>query len=212
MTDGPATEGPQPTRRRRRLYEPEPPAPPPPDPPARAGEPPVNDGAESPAAPPTAGSRPVVGKSQEADSIVRKHVYWSAGLGLLPVPVLGVASVVGVQLKMLSELSALYGVPFSDEIGKALIASLGGGLGAMVIGRPVVAQALCALFPGFWPVLVAASSTAAASTYAIGRVFIQHYEQGGTLHDFRPEEARSRLVREIDGEAPAHGNPEHAAS
>ncbi len=212
MTTGHPAEGPSPSRRRRRLYEPEPPEVPALDPATGAGEPSPPHGAESSAPPPIVGGHPGVGKSLEADSIVRKYVYWSTGLSLLPVPVFGVASVLGVQLKMLSELSTLYGVPFSDDIGKALIASLGGGLGAMVIGRPVLAQALCAVLPPFWPVLVAVSSTAAASTYAIGRIFIRHYELGGTLRNFRPDEARSLLKDESDSEAPTTGQREQSAN
>ena len=31
---------------------------------------------------------------------------------------------------------------------------------------------------------------ASASTYAVGRVFIQHFASGGTFLDFKPEEVR----------------------
>ncbi len=33
-------------------------------------------------------------------------------------------------------------------------------------------------------------ATTGASTYAVGKVFIQHFESGGTLLDFEPEKMR----------------------
>jgi uncharacterized protein (DUF697 family) len=183
-----------PRRGRRRLYEPLHPEA------APVGPPP---GADEPTPRPDPAARAPSGKEADAERIVKKYVYWSTGLSLLPIPVVGVVSVLGVQLRMLSELSRLYGVPFSKNLGKALIASLGGGLGTMAVGRPIVGHALASLLPGAWPVLLAVASTASASTYAIGRVFTHHFELGGTLLSFRPEETRAFFEAQIrEGAAP----------
>jgi uncharacterized protein (DUF697 family) len=149
-----------------------------------------------------------VGKEEEAARIVTRYVYWSTGLSLLPIPVVGVAAVLGVQLKMLGELSKLYGVPFSKHRGKALLASLGGGLGTMAVGRPIVAHALATVLPAGWPVLLAIASTASAATYAIGRVFTHHFELGGTLLSFRPEETRAFFEAQLRQESRAASRPE----
>lgn len=171
------TEQRPPRRPRRRLYE-ETPVDVPPAAPELDDHP-----APAPAA---------VGKEADALRIVKKHVYWAAGLGFLPIPVIGVASVVAIQIKMLRELSTLYGVPFSEHRGKALIATLAGGLGSIEIGRPLLSPLLAAMLPIGWPVVLVASSTAAsASTYAIGRVFTHHFELGGTLLNFRAEDTRA---------------------
>jgi uncharacterized protein (DUF697 family) len=140
---------------------------------------------------------PLVGKHVAASRIVTNYVGWAAGVGWLPFPFIGAAAVVAVQLKMLSELAALYGVPFSRERGRALIAAIGGGAGAVEISKPVLAPLLAAVVPLGWPVVSAAASTAAsASTYAIGRVFVHHFELGGTLLSFRPEETRAYFAAE----------------
>ena len=36
-----------------------------------------------------------------------------------------------------------------------------------------------------------------SSTYAIGRVFKQHFEKGGTLEDFEPEKVAGELKAEL---------------
>ena len=77
---------------------------------------------------------------------------------------------------------------------------------AMAGGAPVLALALTSLFPTAWPVLVAASSTASASTYAIGRLFTQHLERGGDLHSFRAEETRATLEARMKA-TPAAATP-----
>ena len=50
---------------------------------------------------------------------------------------------------------------------------------------------------------------AAASTWAVGKVFAWHFEQGGTLANFDVEEARPRFRREF---AAARGRANPAAS
>ena len=42
----------------------------------------------------------------------------------------------------------------------------------------------------------------AASTYAVGQIFIQHFESGGTLLTFDPERVRAHY-RKLYNEAPA---------
>ena len=103
-----------------------------------------------------------------------------------------------VQLKMLNELSELYGVPFSDNVAKNLISALLGSLipsglthgtvGYLLRSVPLVGPALGALtMPSF----------ASAATWAIGRVFVQHFESGGTFLDFDPIKVREYFRSEF---------------
>ena len=105
-------------------------------------------------------------------------------------PFVDLAAVGGVQIQMLRRISQIYGVPFSENRGKALIASLAGsmipassGIGAasMLKGVPVVGTAISSIV---MPVL------SAGATYAIGMVFIEHFTSGGTLLDFDPSDYR----------------------
>jgi uncharacterized protein (DUF697 family) len=125
-------------------------------------------------------------RDEEASKLVDRFALWGGGAGLIPIPVVDVALVGGVQIQMLRKLSQLYGVAFSENRGKALIASLAGsmipatsGMGAASVMKsvPVIGTAIGALV---MPTL------SAGATYAIGKTFIQHFRSGGTLLDFDP--------------------------
>ena len=87
---------------------------------------------------------------------------------------------------MLRRLSQLYGVPFSDNRGKALLASLGGALipASSGIGAASALKAVPlfgTLASGFiMPVL------SAGATYAIGKAFIEHFTSGRRFSAFDP--------------------------
>jgi uncharacterized protein (DUF697 family) len=129
-------------------------------------------------------------RDEFASKLVDRFALWSGAAGLIPVPFVDVAAVGGVQVQMLRRLSQIYSVPFSKNRGKAVIASLAGsmipatsGLGAAsaLKGVPVIGTTVAALT---MPTL------SAGATYAIGKVFIQHFRSDGTLLDFKPPDYR----------------------
>jgi uncharacterized protein (DUF697 family) len=130
------------------------------------------------------------GRDKVASKLVDRFSLWSGAAGLIPVPIVDVTVVGGVQLQMLRRLSEIYGVPFSENMGKSVIASLAGSLipassGMGVVsalkGIPVIGMAISGfVMPAF----------SAGATYLIGKVFIQHFASGGTLLDFKPPDYR----------------------
>lgn len=66
-------------------------------------------------------------RSTEADTIIRRYMLGAIAVGLLPCPLVDIAALSGIQLKMLHSLARLYGVDFSAQIGKSAITSLLGG-------------------------------------------------------------------------------------
>jgi uncharacterized protein (DUF697 family) len=129
-------------------------------------------------------------RDQVASKLVDRFAIWSGVAGLVPLPVVDVLAVGGLQLQMLRRLSQIYGIEFSENRGKALIAALAGcmipatsGMGAASALKAV--PVLNLLAAGFvMPVL------SAGATYAIGKAFVQHFESGGTLLDFNPPDYR----------------------
>ena len=129
-------------------------------------------------------------RDEVASKLVDRFAIWSGVAGLIPVPVVDAVAVGGLQIQMLRRLSQIYGVAFSENRGKALIASLAGsmipttsGIGAARVlkAMPIVGT----IVAGFViPVL------SAGATYAIGKAFIQHFASGGTLLDFNPPDYR----------------------
>ena len=127
---------------------------------------------------------------EHAQQLVTKSMYVSMAAGLVPVPLFDFVAVTGVQIEMLRRLSHLYGVTFFEGKVKNILAALVGGSFASSFAPlfasltkmiPVVGSAVGALT---LPIV------AGASTYAVGKVFIQHFESGGTFLTFDPKAVR----------------------
>jgi uncharacterized protein (DUF697 family) len=133
-------------------------------------------------------------RDEQASKLVDHFSLWSGAAGLVPIPLVDIAAVGGVQLLMLRRLSEIYSVPFSDNVGKSVIASLAGSV------IPASAASTAAMGVGSFLKFVPGVGTAigavtmpvvsAGATYIIGKVFIQHFASGGTLLDFNPPDYR----------------------
>ncbi|MBE9562477.1 MAG: DUF697 domain-containing protein [Proteobacteria bacterium] len=120
-----------------------------------------------------------------SNEMIKKYMVMSMGAGLIPIPVIDIVALTGIQLKMLNNLTEIYQVPFSKNASKSIIGSLVGGL-APTYAAAGIGGSLAKLIPvsGTITGMMTMSSFSGASTYAIGQVFIQHFESGGTLLDF----------------------------
>lgn len=121
-------------------------------------------------------------KAQQAEKIVHDHLPWAMGAGLIPLPLIDLATITGIQLKMIAKISKVYGVPFAENRAKSIIASLLGSLGSSTIAAGTFGSIVKSI-PGFGAWLGAATMPVAsgAFTYAVGKVFIQNFESGGTF-------------------------------
>lgn len=124
------------------------------------------------------------------DALVRKHALAAAGVGLIPLPAVDFLALTGVQANLLRKLSAAYDVPFSEELGKKLVGSLVGGYAPVALAMPVASLLKSVPLIGQTTGVLAMSIVAGASTYAIGKVFVQHFESGGTFLNFDPAAVR----------------------
>lgn len=122
-------------------------------------------------------------RNTEAESLVKNYVIVSLGLGLIPVPAVDLAAFMALQVKLVHGLAKQYEVPFKANLGKSVLASLlsGGGSVLAVMGLSSLAKAV--------PVLgtlegASVAISAGACTYAVGQVFLKHFESGGTLLNF----------------------------
>ncbi|MBI1390267.1 MAG: DUF697 domain-containing protein [bacterium] len=131
-------------------------------------------------------------REEQAQQIVKRNMYWAMGIGLVPAPAVDVIGVLAFQVKSIKELSDLYEIPFSEHKVKNILASLISGLGASSVAG-LLAGSMMKLVPAFGPLASALAMpvSAGALTYAIGQVFIQHFECGGTLLDFNAKKIRA---------------------
>lgn len=136
-------------------------------------------------------------REAHAEATIRKYVYSSAGVGVVPIPVLDFAAVLGIQLKMVANLARLYEMKFSRSRGKALIGALVGGA-VPVMGAPAAASAVKSV-PVVGQTLGAVTmpAFAGASTCAVGKVFVRHFESGGTFLNFDPDAAREYYAEQL---------------
>jgi uncharacterized protein (DUF697 family) len=126
-----------------------------------------------------------------AEKVVERYSLYSGAAGLIPVPGVDLATVGGVQIAMLRRLSQIYDVPFSENLGKSLMAALAGALVPATSGMGAVSLVKSIPVAGTVVAVMAMPTLSAGATYAIGLAFVEHFASGGTLLDFHPPDYRA---------------------
>lgn len=132
--------------------------------------------------------------NQKANTLIKKHAFGSSIFGYIPIPIADALGIMAVQRKMLFQLAKNYKVPYSQSLAKNLLRTLAGGIAA----RSAIPVAI-KMVPGIG-VLFGSTGMAAigsASTYAVGKVFQQHFEAGGTLEDFNANQKKESFEAEL---------------
>ncbi len=113
-----------------------------------------------------------------ARKIVDRHRNLAALGGLMPLPVVNIAGVTAINLRMVKQLCELYQVPFQRDRTRSLIVGLIGGAVPTGVGV-ATSSTLMWIVPGglLWG-LGASAVTAGALTRGIGLVFIESFESG----------------------------------
>lgn len=138
-------------------------------------------------------------RAAHSATIIRNHVLAGAATVVVPVFLLDSVALAGVQLNLVRELAKVYGQDFRADLVRPAIATLfatvapkaiaGSGLSALVANLPIVGTAYrWVALPGF----------NAAFTYAIGKVFQQHFASGGTFLTFDPEKVKHYFVAQYN--------------
>jgi uncharacterized protein (DUF697 family) len=115
-----------------------------------------------------------------AQKIVARYKNYAALGGLVPLPVVSIASLTAINMRMVKALSDLYEVPFQRDRTRSLIvgivaAAVPAGLGT------ATASTLMFVIPGGMLVGIGVSAvSAAALTRGIGLVFVEGFESGTT--------------------------------
>lgn len=124
---------------------------------------------------------------QEATNFVRRRMFWSAGVGLIPIPIFDFVALTALQVDMVRVLARDYGVPFRKEAAKSIITGLVGSVAPISLTGPVASVLKAVPIVGMPLGVLTLPILGGASTYAVGKVFIAHFEAGGTLLNFDPE-------------------------
>jgi uncharacterized protein (DUF697 family) len=133
-----------------------------------------------------------------ADHLIRQYTLAGMAVGLVPIPLVDMAALLGVQLKMLHALAGLYDIEFKADLGRSAVGSLIGSAVPTNLS-PALAASLGKLIPGVGQTLATGSLVVlnGAATYALGKVFTQHFAAGGTFLTFNPEAVRDYFEAQL---------------
>ena len=129
-----------------------------------------------------------------SEAIIADHTTYAMASALIPIPMADVAAVTLVQLDMVRALAEAYEVDYDKTKSRAVILSLTGA----AIAR-LGASALKAL-PGIGTIAGAATQVAlsGASTFAVGQIFMNHFENRGTFEHFETDVLRERYREYVE--------------
>lgn len=119
----------------------------------------------------------------KGDKIVQNSVLWTIGAGFIPIPIADMVAVTAIQIDMIKKICEVYEINYSEANLKSWISTLSGS----VISR-FGADAI-KFIPGIGSVIggISVAALSGASTYAVGQVFIEHFETGGDLTNFEAD-------------------------
>jgi uncharacterized protein (DUF697 family) len=132
----------------------------------------------------------VAALAKDGNKVIRNHMLVSMGVGLIPIPIADMVGITAVQLNMLRKLAKIHEVPFTQHKVKSILTALVGGGGSLTVAEGFASLIKFVPVVGTTVGAVSMPITAGAITYAVGKVFLQHFASGGTFLTFDPEKVR----------------------
>jgi uncharacterized protein (DUF697 family) len=143
------------------------------------------------------GVNPAEGRKERLEKLSRHHILASMGVGLVPLPVVDIVALMGIQLNMIRKLAAEYDIPFRQDLGKSIISSLMGGFVPVTFGCALASLIKFIPLIGQTTGAVTMPVVSGASTYAVYKVFLQHFELGGTFLDLDPSKVKAYFAEQF---------------
>jgi uncharacterized protein (DUF697 family) len=111
----------------------------------------------------------------EAMRIVYRYMGISAGAALIPFAGVDVAALAGIHIALIKELCEHYDIDFTEHTARNVLIGVAASIVPGTVGS-ILGRKILGIFG--WTLMSAGS---AAFSYGIGRLFIEHFEGGGTL-------------------------------
>ena len=133
-----------------------------------------------------------------AGEIIASAAKWSVGAALIPIPVLDMAAIGAIQANMIVDLAGVYDQKVSKQAVRGVISVLLGVLVPVGATQAVVGTS-AKLLPGYGTIIgsVSLAVFGSAATYSIGKVFVRHFEKGGTFANFSVTAVQDDLKKEF---------------
>ncbi len=120
----------------------------------------------------------------QARAIIRAAERRAFAWGFLPLPLVDIAAVSYTQLQMIDQLAAHYNVPYSEVRARPLLTALLGSLLPAYFGSNLAYTLLRGSGVGRLLALVSLPTSFGGATRVIGKLFAEHFHNGGTLENF----------------------------
>jgi uncharacterized protein (DUF697 family) len=134
----------------------------------------------------------------EVARVISTAVNWSAAAAIVPVPLVDLLALGAVQVGMVRDLAKIYNVDAESDKLKGLISALLGTLAPAAISGGLLGSAI--KFVPMGGTVIGSAGFAAfssAATYAIGKVFVKHFENGGKVKSFVSKAVETDLQKEF---------------
>ncbi|MDQ7091568.1 MAG: DUF697 domain-containing protein [Methylococcales bacterium] len=128
-----------------------------------------------------------------AHEAVKNYTIIAAGLGFIPVPLVDISALTAIKLKLLHRLARDYGVPFYKNLASSLISTLLSSSVAISMVLPLASLLKSIPVVGQTAGVISTAIIGAASTYAVGKLFVGHFESGGTFLTFDAKKSRNHF-------------------
>ena len=132
--------------------------------------------------------------SDASEQVIKQHVVWAVGAGLVPVPIIDFVAVTAIQIDLIKQLCTLHGASYEEANGKMWVGALTGGALARIGASAIKA------IPGIGSLIggLSMSIASGASTWGVGQVVNKHLAAGGTLTDLNVDKARKMYEVEYE--------------
>jgi len=131
-------------------------------------------------------------RSLKAQGLIKDYMIATMAAATVPAPLFDMAAIIAIQLRMTQKLANLYGKKFTDSTARNVLTSLVGGVLGYGAGAVVVGS-MFKFLPGIGTLLGMASLSVVtgAATYAVGKILIRHFEDGGSLEDISADDVKA---------------------
>lgn len=133
-----------------------------------------------------------------AGEIIASSTKWSIAASLVPIPYLDIAALGAIQVNMIVDLAKLYDQKVSKQTVNGVISVMLGTLVPAGAAQFAVTSS-AKLFPGYGTAIgtISLATFGTAATYSIGKVFVRHFESGGTIGNFSTAAVQEDLKKEF---------------
>lgn len=133
-----------------------------------------------------------------ADQTVKNWSQWATVAGFIPVPLLDLAAISGVQIKMIYDLCKVYDIPFDQRRVRAIVSGLAGG-GVTTVASTALSGTFIKSVPVIGSTLAAVTQPVMsyATSFAIGTIFVRHFESNGTLMSMSIESLKATYHEQV---------------